>query len=864
MATKTKLKRFNDSVLGKFQIYNSIFTSLPFDNINNTGVLLPLFHETCKKGFEHKKNPTEIVEHFFKKYEDNPTEKEQVDLIFRFIQYIERQIVLFDAIEDAAFPIVNNMNGIGTLRNIKEVAKSTRKREELVKYLNEFKVRIVLTAHPTQFYPGTVLGIITDLTEAIQNSDLVMIKKLLSQLGKTHFFKEYKPTPFDEAINLIWYLENVFYHSFATIGNYIQNNIGAGRPIDNEVINIGFWPGGDRDGNPFVTTDITLRVAKRLRHTVMINYFRDVRKLKRRLTFEDVKEPIAILEKKLYKEITYPASVKRERIQLDEIKSTLASIRKIIIDKYNSLFLDELDDLINKVNLFGYHFATLDIRQDSRVHHTAFTDLVKELQEDGDTTFPSDFESYSAEKQVEFLSTVKGKIKSEGYKSEIVDKTIGSIYALKTIQKKNGELGCNRYIISNNQTALNVMETFAMLNLCGFGSKLPVDVIPLFETIDDLEIADSVMEQLYQNKAYMKHLKSRNYKQTIMLGFSDGTKDGGYLMANWGIYKAKESLTAMSRKYGIKVIFFDGRGGPPARGGGKTHQFYASFGPNIENKEIQLTVQGQTISSNFGTQDSSQYNLEQLLSAGISNELFSGDKNSISKEEKELMNTMAETSYKAYVDFKNHPKFLPYLENMSTLKYYAKTNIGSRPSKRGGSDKLDFGDLRAIPFVGSWSQLKQNVPGFYGVGTALKEYEDKGELQKVKDLYLSSDFFKTLLENSMMSLSKSFFDLTAYMAEDAEYGEFWKLIHKEYELTKRLILEVSGFTQLMENTLESKASIDVRENLVLPLLTIQQYALRKIQEIKSQPNINEEQLKIYEKIVTRSLFGNINASRNSA
>jgi phosphoenolpyruvate carboxylase len=863
MSTQTKIKRFNDNVLDKYQIYNSIFTSLPFDGISNTGVLLPLFHETCKKGFKNQKNPTEIVNHFFKKYQDNPSEEDKIKLLFRFIQFIERQVVLFDAIEDSAFPIVNNMNGLGTLRNIKEIARSEHKRDALLKYLEDFKVRIVLTAHPTQFYPGTVLGIITDLTKAIQERDLLLIKQLLSQLGKTQFFKQTKPTPFDEAINLIWYLENVFYHSFSKISNYIQHNIAAGENLKNEVVNIGFWPGGDRDGNPFVTTEITLKVAQRLRHTVLTNYFRDLRKLKRRLTFDLVKEPIASLERRVYEEITFPKA-QRGKLKLQELIDELLRVREVVISKHKSLFLDQLDDLIHKVQLFGFHFATLDIRQDSRVHHTAFTELVSELQSEGDTTFPKNYASFSKEEQVEFLSTVKGRIKETGFKNEIVEKTIGSIYALKTIQKKNGELGCNRYIISNNQTSLNVMETFAMLNLCGFGSKLPVDVIPLFETIEDLKVADKVMEEIYKNKAYTKHLKNRKFKQTIMLGFSDGTKDGGYLMANWGIYKAKENLTAMSRKYGVKVVFFDGRGGPPARGGGKTHQFYASLGPTIENQEIQVTVQGQTISSNFGTEDSSQYNLEQLISAGISNELFIGSKNTLSNEQKGLLDDMAQSSYEAYVDFKNHPKFLPYLEQMSTLQYYAKTNIGSRPSKRSSSKKLDFGDLRAIPFVGSWSQLKQNVPGFFGVGTAIKKFEDRGEIDKIQDLYQNSDFFKTLLENSMMSLSKSFFELTSYMADDPEFGEFWKLIFAEYELTKRLILKVAGHTELMQTSPEGKASIDIREQIVLPLLTIQQFALKKIQELKKQENVNLEELEVYEKIVTRSLFGNINASRNSA
>jgi len=243
---------------------------------------------------------------------------------------------------------------------------------------------------------------------------------------------------------------------------------------------------------------------------------------------------------------------------------------------------------------------------------------------------------------------------------------------------------------------------------------------------------------------------------------------------------------------------------------------------------------------------------------------FNENENIMSDENRNVMNDLAELSYKTYVDFKSHEMFVPYLERMSTLKYYAKTNIGSRPSKRGKSDALVFEDLRAIPFVGSWSQLKQNVPGFFGVGTALKKYEDAGEFDKVKNLYNKSSFFKTLIENSMMSLSKSFFDLTKYMSDNPEFGEFWNIIHTEYEITKALLLKLTGYTNLMEEEPAGKASIDIRESIVLPLLTIQQFALRKIQELEKAEVRDEEQIKIYEKLVTRSLFGNINASRNSA
>ena len=836
--------------------------TLPFDAVTKTGVLLPLFHEVCKTGFKHKQNPTQIVETFFKTYQENPSEEEKINLLFQFIQYIERQVVLFDAIEDAAFPIVNNMDGVGTLRNIKETATAENKIEALKQHLEHFKTRIVLTAHPTQFYPGTVLGIITDLTEAIEKNNLLQINRLLAQLGKTPFFKHQKPTPFDEAVSLIWYLENVFYHSISSVYNYIQSNIFDGEHISNEIIDLGFWPGGDRDGNPFVTTEITLNVAKRLKQTVLKNYYRDIRRLKRRLTFKGIENIIAELEQMLFENSV--TNSPKTLLPLPVFKEKLNDIKNTLITKHQSLFLEDLNDLINKVHLFGYHFATLDIRQDSRIHHSVFTDIVKQLIAKGDNVFPKNYFELSTENQINILANVSADISNLTFENEMVSKTLGSINALKTIQKENGERAANRYIISNNQSALNVMEVFAMFNLCGFNQNITADIIPLFETVTDLQNAADVMEQLYTNKEYRNHLKNRNNKQTIMVGFSDGTKDGGYLMANWSIFKAKENLTAISRKYDIKVVFFDGRGGPPARGGGKTHKFYASLGPTIENEEIQLTVQGQTISSNFGTLDSSQYNIEQLLSAGISNELFSNFKTVFTDGEKTIMNDLAETSYKAYVDFKNHDKFLPYLERMSTLKYYAKTNIGSRPSKRSKSETLNFSDLRAIPFVGSWSQLKQNVPGFYGVGTALKKYEDNGEFYKVQQFYQNSDFFKALIGNSMMALSKSFFELTEYMAEDEEFGDFWKIIYNEFETTKRLLLKLSNYNTLMQSNAVGKASIDIRENIVLPLLTIQQFALRKIQELKKDEKVNAKQIEVYEKMVTRSLFGNINASRNSA
>lgn len=862
MARKTKLERFNDNVLSKFEIYNSLFLTLPFDAIAQSSILLPLFSHHCKIGFQQKKSPVEIIHSFFEIYGKELPEKRMHDLLFSFIQYIERQVVLFDAIEDAGFAEVNNMHGRGTLRYIKEETVSRGKTQALKDYLNRFNVRVVLTAHPTQFYPGSVLGIINDLSLAIKQGDLNSIKLLLTQLGRTRFFKKEKPTPLDEAVSLLWYLENVFYHSASRIYNYLQQHVFEGESIDNTLFNFGFWPGGDRDGNPFVTPETSLKTANRLKYSIQRNYYRDLRRLKRKITFDLVDEKINALEEGMYSTLLYPEQ--GEQISLTHLTEELEQIQAILIDKHNGIYLDEIVDLTNKVKLFGYHFASLDIRQDARIHQKVFDTIVSHpaIQKYAEN-LPENFASLSLDERLAVLPNLKGAVPVELFEDEITKHTLGSIYTMKAIQQRNGQRACNRYIISNCGSLESILQLFALHRLCQWDEPT-VDIIPLFETVDDLRESEGIMRELYRNTTYRNHLEKRQNKQTVMLGFSDGTKDGGYIMANWSIYKAKEMLSEVSNSFDIEVAFFDGRGGPPARGGGNTHQFYASLGEKISANDLQITIQGQTISSNFGTTDSSQFNLEQLLSSGIENQVLRDQATILSDTDRQTLEQLAEVSYTAYQDFKAHPQFVPYLEKMSTLKYYAKTNIGSRPSKRGNSKELNFSDLRAIPFVGSWSQSKQNVPGFFGVGTALKQYEDAGNFDQVAHLYNNSPFFKTLIANSMMSLSKSFFGLTAYMENDPVYGEFWKIIYAEYTLSKRLILKLTGFKTLMQDQPAGKKSIDLREEIVLPLLTIQQFGLMKIQDLIKTGKEGSPLYSVYERLVTRSLFGNINASRNSA
>ena len=848
MINEARLEKFRQVVENKFQIYNSLFMSLPYDKMTNIGMLLPFLYEESRDGYEEGKSPEEIVEEFFKKHTEVTTEEQKQELLFKIIQYIERQVVLFDSIEDAAFQQLHSESDAGTVMQLHERALQEHKLGKVREKLEDFAVKVVFTAHPTQFYPNAVQRILHDLRSAILKDDITEIDLLLQQLGKTPFVNKERPTPLDEALSIIFYLRYVYYDTIGELYKKLKQSFGSEDfEIHQDVFQLGFWPGGDRDGNPFVTADVTLKVANELRNSILKNYYNHLKDLRRRLSFRGVSEVLEKLSNELYNNI-----FKNENsISSETILKYLSEAEHILKTQHNGLFTNILVDYRDRVKIFGTHFATLDIRQDSRIHQKVIDELVTKYSK-------QDVASLTNSEKVNILISEHILAHPDDFEDEIIKETLKSVINVKEIQAKNGERGMHRYIISNSDTVEDVMNVFALFKVCGYQDEdINIDIVPLFETMEGLANAEKVMQDLYNDEVYQKHLAKRKREQTIMLGFSDGTKDGGYLKANWEIYATKERLSKVSEENDVKVIFFDGRGGPPARGGGKTHQFYASQGKTIANNKIELTIQGQTITSVFGNKDQAKYNFEQLLTAGIENEVFKNHKKDLTEKERTLIEELAELSYVKYVDLKENPLFVPYLQEISTLQYYGKTNIGSRPSKRGAGNELKFEDLRAIPFVGSWSQLKQNVPGFFGFGTAIKNLKDEGRIEEVKDLFRNSDFFKTLVLNSMMAMNKSYFPLTYYMKNHPKFGEFWQILFNEYNLSKEMMFEITGFKTLMEEEPVGRKSVKIREKIVLPLLSIQQYALIKLQK-------NEGNKEALEKLVTRSLFGNINASRNSA
>ena len=398
--------KYDQAVGARYHIYNSLFLNLPFQHILRTGTLLPLLQQYCEEGFEKGQSSTEILTQFYKELVPNAGRNEQFALLFNFIQYIERQVALFDSIEDSAFEQINDLQGKGTVPALLLRMKFENKAEELKKRLEDFSLRVVLTAHPTQFYPGHVLGILTDLERSIRESDLRQINLLLQQLGKTGFINQNKPTPYDEAVSLCWFLENVFYTAIpeiiASLAEGLQMSLSDWK--NDKLFSVGFWPGGDRDGNPFVTSDITLQVAAKLQDSILKCYYRDVRLLRRRLTFRGVEKIIIEAERKIYafvynQKITYQNA--------SELLDELLRARKILVSEHAGLFLDMLDLFILKVKLFGFYFASLDIRQDSRKHDLVWEVILNELEKQRKSISWEAFQLLSEDGKIKHLLSLR-------------------------------------------------------------------------------------------------------------------------------------------------------------------------------------------------------------------------------------------------------------------------------------------------------------------------------------------------------------------------------------------------------------------------------------------------------------------------
>jgi len=882
-------RAFNERVATRYRLYSGLFLGLPYELLQKVGRLLPVFADHCARRLAEQASPTEIVESFFT---DNPliTGISTQEALFLFLQLVERQVVLFDALEDAAFSDTHDLAAPGSVTHLLQSVLRDDQRTRLGELLERTATRVVLTAHPTQFYPDTVQAIIQDLRLALSVSNSARVEELLLQLGKTRFSNRKRPTPLDEARSVLVTLEDVFYEELPHV---VVRMLVAAHGRESLVrrlprirnLQVGFWPGGDRDGNPFVTPEVTRGVANLLKEHVLARHLATASALARRLTFDGVHERMLALVERL--RLTWldaagrnpaahgpeEAAIERPFVHAGELLRELAALREVMIEQHQGLFVDELDDFIAKVHLFGFHFASIDLRQSSDVCFASLCEVIESRPPGFELAEPEQAllrQAQSAQQiplpLLERLVTSARALSPESIAeySPLTRDTIEVLRLVQDIQQSNGESGLHRFVISHARGAEDALVLLALARLAGLSAEsCALDVVPLFESIQDLQNAETILREMLDSSSYRAHLSQR-HSQVVMVGFSDGTKDGGYLAANWNIREAKRRLTALGRSNGIEVVFFDGRGGPPARGGGNTHHFYRSRDAGIEQMQTQLTIQGQTISSNFGSREMGRYHLEQLYTANLENLLNPMPGEDPPARYRPLMNELSSLAHRAYRDLRDDPSLLTFLGEYSPLPLFDHLTFASRPVTRRSSQQLELGNLRAIPFVATFSVLKIQIPGFYGLGAALEELLHSGRQAELEQLYRESRFFRALLENAAMSLLKSRFDISAHLDRDERFGPLWRRLRDEATRVEKCLLRISHQPWLLYNDPLNRASIRFREGIVLPLLVIVHHAVARYNECRRANNMDAPMATELRRMALKGIAAVINATRNAA
>lgn len=883
-------RAFDEHVATRYRLYSGLLLGLPYDLLQRVGRLLPVFAEHCRKALAQQEAPSEIVRRFFA---DNPslTDVPPDDALFLFLQMVERQVVLFDALEEASFEDTHDNAGPGSVSHLLDKILHENRHAELASLVDRTATRIVLTAHPTQFYPDTVQGIIQDLRAALHRNAPADVERLLLQLGKTPFSNHERPSPLDEARSVLRPLEEVFYDVLPKIATRMLVVAHGREPMLRHLpprpnLQIGFWPGGDRDGNPFVTAQVTLEVARLLKERVIASHHAAATALSRRLTFAGVHDRMLVVLERLrlaWLEAADPnratssapaSSAALPYANARELVDDLEQLRKVIIRDHQRLFLDELDDFIVKVHLFGFHFASLDVRQSSDV----FLRTLREVVEHGKDALPlsaAERATVAQAKRCQDLpcGLIEGLIERDWglppsldeQLSPLAKDTLDVLRMVPAIQASNGELALERVIISHTRGAEDILVVLLLARIAGMRPDHGcIDIVPLFESIDDLDRSQDILTRLFSSPTYRTLLDHREQRQTVMVGFSDGTKDGGYLAANWSIRQAKRRMTKLGRSQGIRMLFFDGRGGPPARGGGNTHRFYRSRDANIEQWETQLTIQGQTISSNFGNPEMASYHVEQLFTANIENLLSPPHGEDPPEELVPLMSELSARSLRAYRELRDDPALLEFLGRASPLPLFDHLTIASRPVSRHASDHVDLDSLRAIPFVATFSVLKMQISGFYGLGTALEEVMESGREVELQRLYQQSRFFRALLDNAAMSLVKSRFDISAHLERDERLGPLWSKIRDEARRVETCMLRISRQPWLLANDPMIRASIRFREEIVFPLLVIVHDAFARYGDHCARGTQDSPEAVHARKMALKGIAAVINATRNAA
>ena len=807
--------------------------------------------------------------------------QEEMEIVANFFSILPLLINIAEDV-DLAYE-VNYKNNIGEsyVGKLSESIKNIKDKN----ILENINVVPVLTAHPTQVQRKTVL----DLTEKLHTllrkhrdvkNGLInerkwknAIQKHIEILTQSDIIREKKLKVANEITNVLEYYNLSFIKAIAKLMTEYkllleENNI----ELKNETpITMGMWIGGDRDGNPFVTAETLNLSAMKQCELITTYYIEKLNSLYRTFSMSShvtkgskeleelanrSRDTSEYREKELYRRALSHIKDKLENtreyllqdkeaedkyLTADEFIADLTIIEKSLLEnKGEILVTGEFEELLNVVKIFGFYLASIDMRQDSSVYEASVAELLSSAN------IEKDYSSLSEEEKCELLLKQLKEdprplsINDENKQSEELRKELAIFRTARKLKDKLGDNVIKQNIISHTTSVSDLLELAIMLKEVGLiGSDFArLQLVPLFETIEDLENSYEVMDKYLSLDIVKKWVSDNRSYQEIMLGYSDSNKDGGYLSSGWSLYKAQQELSSLGEKHNIKVTFFHGRGGTVGRGGGPSYDAIISQPLGSVQDRIRLTEQGEIIAAKYGNSDAAYYNLEALFSAVI--QRMNADKVNTDirdiPEIQVIMDEIVEDSYNKYRElvFEN-PNFYNYFFEATPIKEISSLNIGSRPASR--KKITDIGGLRAIPWVFSWSQSRIMLPGWYGVGTAFSNFikKDKGNIEKLRKMYKGWPFFTSLLSNVDMVMSKSDMDIAkeyANLCKEEETKKVYQEILREWNLTKQVVLEISEHKEFLEDNTYLTRSLENRLQYFNTLNLIQLELIKRSREGK--------------------------------
>lgn len=841
-------------------------------------------------------------------------------VVARYFATLPLLINISEDVELASKVNVFNNTDQDYLGKLSDTIDLVAQKDDAKRILENVNVVPVLTAHPTQIQRKTVLELTDKIHHLLRSYRDVkngtinqrewteQLRACIEILMQTDIIRGHKLKVSNEITNVLAYYPKALIPAITKFTTrYKELAKEHNLTLDQATpITMGMWIGGDRDGNPYVTAD-TLELSATLQSQVIFEYYmKELKKLYRAISLStSYMQPSAAVEKisKLSNDDSPFRTDEPYRRAFYYIESRLVHTEKEllgIIDKnifikphdlenldnipiYNNpqefksdletikASLDEDHDqavthsfftqILEAIDVFGFHLATIDMRQDSSVNEACVAELLKSAG------ICDNYSDLSEKEKVELLlseleNDPRNLHANNKPKSELLQKELKIYKTARQLKDRLGEDVIKQHIISHTESVSDMLEQAIMLkeyNLVD-SEKARIQVVPLFETVEDLLNAREIITQYLSFPIVKKWLVSQNNYQEIMLGYSDSNKDGGYLASCWNLYKAQKDLTAIGEKLGVKITYMHGRGGTVGRGGGPSYEAITAQPFKSINDRIRMTEQGEIIQNKYGNKDTAYYNLEMLASAAIDRMV---SKQAVSEERitdfRSSMDKIVEESNKIYrkLVFEN-PAFLDYFFQATPIKEISNLNIGSRPASR--KKLTDFSGLRAIPWVFSWSQSRIMFPGWYGVGSAFANFinADPTHLKELQEMYKGWPFFHSLLSNVDMVLSKSNMEIAreyASLCDDEETKKVFDIIYQEWKLTKKVILQIEDHDELLAEAPILKQSLDYR----MPYFNILNYI--QIEMIKRG---REDEIQgVYQSIIPITINGVASGLRNS-